>query len=73
MAPITDCMEGKTFHWTVAADKEFQAIKLKLVSAPLLLLPDFSLSFELSYDALKVGIGAVLSQQCHPITFLVKN
>lgn len=61
MAPITDCMRGKVFEWMAAAAEAFNVIKQKLTSTPLLVLPDFSIPFELSCDASKVGIGAVLS------------
>lgn len=68
-APLTDCMRGTTFSWTAAAEIAFQDIKERLVTAPILALPDFSIVFELHCDACKMGIGAVLSQQGRPIAF----
>ena len=67
MAPVIDCMKGSRFHWTKEAEDAFKLIKVCLTTAPILVLPYFSQSFELHYNALKVGIGAVLSQHGKPV------
>lgn len=56
-------------EWTLDATRAFDVIKAKLTTAPILVLPDFSLTFELHCDASKLGIGGVLSQQGRPVAF----
>ena len=62
MAPMIDCMKGSRFQWTKEAENAFQLIKVCLTTNPILVLSDFSQPFELHCVALKVDIGAVLSQ-----------
>lgn len=70
MAPLTDCIKREGhFVWTPEATVAFDVIKNKLISAPILALPDFSVVFELHCDASKTGIGAMLSQKNRPIAF----
>ena len=47
----------------------FDLIKKKLTSAPILVLPDFSIAFKLYSNASKVSICAVLSQQGRPVAY----
>nr|KAJ0209857.1 hypothetical protein LSAT_V11C400214890 [Lactuca sativa] len=73
MAPVTDCMKGKTFTWTETTESAFQLVKEKPTTSPILVLPEFSRVFELHTDASKVGIGAVLSQGRRPVAYLVRS
>ena len=44
----------------------FDELKKRLTEAPLLVLPNFSKTFEIESDASGIGIGAVLMQDGHP-------
>jgi hypothetical protein len=48
------------FKWNDEQDKAFNLLKDKLCSAPVLALPDFTRAFEVKYDVLGIGIGAML-------------
>lgn len=50
-------------EWTSLCDESFEALKAKLVSAPVLAYADFSCPFILEIDASHNGLGAVLSQE----------
>lgn len=62
--------KGVLFMWTDATETAFQVLKSALISAPVLALPNFSLPFMIDTDACNVGIGAVLSQQGHPVAYV---
>ncbi|KAL0312987.1 UNVERIFIED_CONTAM: Retrovirus-related Pol polyprotein from transposon [Sesamum radiatum] len=48
----------------------FNSLKSAMTSLPVLTLPNFALPFDLTTDASTIGIGVVLSQQGHPISFI---
>ncbi len=52
----------KTWEWTIACEQAFQGLKQSLVTAPVLVMPDFTKPFIIQTDASFVGIGAVLCQ-----------
>ena len=69
--PLTELLRKHTiFHWTAAHEESFQALKQSLVSAPVLALPDYSKPFCIETDASAVGIGAVLTQNGHPLAYI---
>lgn len=62
------------WEWTPEHSKVFQKIKKDLITAPVLIRPDFEKEFALHTDASDFAIGAVLTQQVdgeqHPIIFV---
>ena len=62
-APLHALMhKGKPWQWSTECTEAFFELKKELISAPVLMLPDFSKSFVLDTDASGEGLGAVLSQ-----------
>ena len=68
-APLTDLLKATQFEWNSPADRAFQQIKIALISTPVLRLPDFNKLFDVAIYASGLGIGAVLSQDLHPVSF----
>ncbi|KAL0536696.1 hypothetical protein IC582_025656 [Cucumis melo] len=62
--PLTQLTrKGAPFVWSKAREDSFQTLKQKLVTAPVLTIPDGSGSFVIYSDASKKGLGCVLMQQ----------
>ncbi|KAL0551906.1 hypothetical protein IC582_010998 [Cucumis melo] len=62
--PLTQLTrKGALFVWSKACEDSFQNLKQKLVTAPVLTVPDGSGSFVIYSDASKNGLGCVLMQQ----------
>ena len=61
--PLTDMLEkDRILEWTKGNTKAFEASKDTLSSAPLLIVPNPKLDYEMSTDASGYAVGAVLSQ-----------
>jgi hypothetical protein len=52
----------KKFKWTDDCESSFQELKKRLVSAPVLCLPDLEKEFQVYSDASRQGLGNVLMQ-----------
>ncbi|KAL0543546.1 hypothetical protein IC582_018644 [Cucumis melo] len=62
--PLTQLTrKGAPFVWSKACEDSFQNLKQKLVTTPVLTVPDGSGSFVIYSDASKKGLGCVLMQQ----------
>ena len=79
--PLNDLLEGEAsklkseeLELTPEAFKAFEELKMKCMTAPILVFADFKKPFHLETDTLKEGLGAVLLQelddgQYHPVAF----
>lgn len=71
--PLTTLLKkGTPFQWTSQTQAAFDLLKSALVQAPVLAVPDYSKQFVIETDASDLGIGAVLMQDFHPISYLSK-
>ena len=57
------------FVWGKAKQNAFDELKRRLTQAPLLVLPDFTQTFEIECDASGIGIGGVLMQNGRPVAY----
>ncbi|KAM0911004.1 hypothetical protein ACQ4PT_013787 [Festuca glaucescens] len=61
--PMTELLKKeKKFIWTDECEASFQELKQRLVSAPVLCLPDINKDFQVYCDASRQGLGGVLMQ-----------
>lgn len=56
--------------WTVETEQAFRTLQQALVTAPVLAIPNFDKPFVVETDASDGGVGAILSQDGHPISYL---
>ena len=70
--PITTLLKTNSFFWNDKAQTAWDLLKTAIVTAPVLALPDFEVTFVVDSDASSTGLGAVLSQKGHPIAFFSK-
>jgi hypothetical protein len=69
--PMTQLLKkGKKFEWTEKCEQSFQELKKRLVSAPILTMPDITKSFDVYCDASNLGLGSVLMQDGKVIAYL---
>jgi hypothetical protein len=56
-------LKKNSFHWDTSQQAAFQQLKLAMTTPPVLILPNFSIPFQLETDASGTGLGTVLMQQ----------
>ena len=78
--PLFDLTKADSvFDWSSEEQVAFDNLRDKIVSAPILTLPDNSRPYRVEADSSDFATGAVLSQQCtedgkwHPVAFLSKS
>ena len=54
--------KDRPFVWDDKAEQSFNRLKTAMVTAPVLLLPDFEREFVVTTDASEVSVGAILQQ-----------
>jgi hypothetical protein len=61
--------KGVDSKWENSQEEAFQELKKHFIEAHVLILPDFTKTFEVECDASGIGIGGVLMQQGKPIAY----
>lgn len=59
--PLIELTKKEGFHWNSRTPEAFENIKKAVTTAPILMLPDLNIVFELECDASGKGVGAVLT------------
>ncbi|XP_058783964.1 uncharacterized protein LOC131658715 [Vicia villosa] len=72
-SPLTDLLRSTKFVWSTEATSAFTELQRTMTNMPVLTLPNFTKKFIVETDASGVAIGAVLSQEGHPIAFFSKK
>lgn len=73
-APLTELLKKENpFVWSVAQEEAFQALKIALTNAPVLIIFDPSKDVDIHADASKYAVGAVMMQDGRPVAFLSRK
>ena len=68
--PLTELTKNTiSFNWTPECEKALQVLKTELCSSTVLRYPDYKNYSTLTTDASNKGLGAILSQEEHPICY----
>jgi hypothetical protein len=68
--PMTRLLEkNKDFDWSKECQANFEELKKRLTSAPVLILPDITKTFDIYCDASRLGLGCVLMQDGKVVSY----
>jgi hypothetical protein len=68
--PMTVLLAKKVeFKWTPACQESFETLNKKLITAPVLILPDVHKPFSVYCDASYTGLGCVLMQEGRVVAY----
>ncbi|XP_027348023.1 uncharacterized protein LOC113859449 [Abrus precatorius] len=62
--------KGREFKWTKGCETSFLELKIKLTSAPVLILPEPEQKFDVYCDASRHGLGCVLIQDGRVVAYV---
>ena len=65
--------KDKKFEWTQKCEDSFQELKKRLTSAPILIMPDVTKSFDVYCDASRLGLGCILMQEGKVVSYLSRQ
>jgi ribonuclease HI len=61
--------KGREFKWTRERQGSFNQLKFRLMSPPVLVMPDLQKGFDIYCDACRQGLGCVIMQEGHVIAY----
>ena len=68
--PMTELLKKDTkFNWTEECEASFQELKKRVVTAPVLILPDQCKDYQVYCDVSRRGLGAVLMQEGRVVSY----
>jgi hypothetical protein len=72
--PMTSLLEkGREFKWDEKCQDSFDQLKKRLMSPPVLVMPDMQKGFDIYCDACGEGLGCVLMQEGHVIAYVTRQ